>query len=115
MKTWFHLLPLHSPVRAILLVFSNFLFSVCTKMSNRPAQEESIDGSDAALSWSRIKQTLHLILPITLSFCTDKSILKGELACTVMKIRVIGLLFDLKSYLMGQTKTLQLSNPEVKI
>lgn len=59
-------------------------------MSNRPAQEENTDKSDAALSWSRTKQTLlDLIIPILPSFHTDKSILKGEPALTIMKIRVV--------------------------
>lgn len=87
--SWFLLLPCRYQVRAILLFFSNFLFYMCTKMSNRPARE-NIDRSDSSPSWSRTKQTLlDLITPITPSFRTDKSILKGELALTVMKIRVI--------------------------
>lgn len=66
-------------------------------MSNRPAWEDNIDNSEAALSWSRSKRTLlDLIIAITPSFHTDKSILKGELALTIMKIEVVWIVVWLK-------------------
>lgn len=59
--SWFIVMTLCSKEREIFLVFSNFLFYLCAKMSTRPAQEGNIDKSVATPSWSNTKQTLYLL------------------------------------------------------
>lgn len=111
----FIVMTLCSKERAILLVFSNLLFYMCTKMSNRPVQEENVDKSDGYSVMERYQADSILVVLITPSIQGDKSILKGELAWTIMKIRVIRTMFDLKGSLMGWTKTLVLHRKTLRI
>lgn len=69
-------------------------------MSNRPVQEENVDKSDGYSVMEQYQAESILVL-ITLSIQGDKSILKGDLAWTIMKIRVIRTMFDLKRLFDG--------------